>query len=63
MSFETLSDIKKISTKAIGLYQQAYITFKEKKPVEKFFNIWSHNIYEEIVRIILLSLSREQRDL
>src|SRR6266496_554973 len=61
-SFETLGDIEKISTKAIGLYQQAYITFKEKKLVEKFFNIWSHNIYEEIVRIIPLSLSREQRD-
>src|SRR6266496_4088862 len=62
-SFETLGDIEKISTKAIGLYQQAYITFKEKKLVEKFFTIWSHKIYEEIVRIIPLSLSHEQRDL
>src|SRR6266498_4340459 len=61
-AFEQLGEIEKISTKAVGLYQQAYITYIDKKSVDKLANIWSFNLFRDVVRVTPISLSKECRE-
>ncbi|GBB85546.1 hypothetical protein RclHR1_12030006 [Rhizophagus clarus] len=58
-SFCLLGEIEKIETKAVGMYQQAFITYKDACPVQRFYNKWSHYIGKEYVRVTPVSLSEE----
>ncbi|GES74101.1 hypothetical protein GLOIN_2v1783570 [Rhizophagus clarus] len=60
-SFCLLGEIKKIETKAVGMYQQAFITYKDAVSVQRFYSKWSHYIRKEYVRVTPVSLSEEQR--
>ncbi|GBB95851.1 hypothetical protein RclHR1_26290001 [Rhizophagus clarus] len=62
-SFCLLGEIEKIETKAVGMYQQAFITYKDACPVQRFYNKWSHYIGKEYVRVTPVSLSEEQREI
>ncbi|GES87044.1 hypothetical protein GLOIN_2v1786507 [Rhizophagus clarus] len=60
-SFCLLGEIEKIETKAVGMYQQAFITYKDAVSVQRFYSKWSHYIGKEYVRVTPVSLSEEQR--
>ncbi|GBB86489.1 hypothetical protein RclHR1_25010003 [Rhizophagus clarus] len=54
-----LREIEKIETKAVGMYQQAFIIYKDACPVQRFYNKWSHYIRKKYVRVTPVSLSEE----
>ncbi|GBC07622.1 hypothetical protein RclHR1_07590003 [Rhizophagus clarus] len=62
-SFSLLGEIERIHTKVLGQYQQAYILYKDASSVQCFFYKWSYFIGKEYVRVTLLSLSEEQREI
>ncbi|RGB26286.1 hypothetical protein C1646_770608 [Rhizophagus diaphanus] len=59
-SFEDLGEIEKLYIMGAGLYQVAFITFKNVDSVKYFNNIWSHHINKDIVRVLPLQLSKEE---
>ncbi|PKY61795.1 hypothetical protein RhiirA4_487285 [Rhizophagus irregularis] len=61
-SFENLGEIEKIYTRGAGLYQVAFITYKEASSIDYFKEQWSYHINKDIVRVLPLLLSKEERE-
>ncbi|CAB4435076.1 unnamed protein product [Rhizophagus irregularis] len=61
-SFEDLGEIEKIYTRGAGLYQVAFITYKESSSIDYFKEQWSYHINKDIVRVLPLLLSKEERE-
>ncbi|PKY47884.1 hypothetical protein RhiirA4_463284, partial [Rhizophagus irregularis] len=61
-SFEDLGEIEKIYTRGAGLYQVAFITYKEASSIDYFKEQWSYHINKDIVRVLPLLLSKEERE-
>ncbi|GBC40447.2 hypothetical protein GLOIN_2v1783570 [Rhizophagus irregularis DAOM 181602=DAOM 197198] len=62
-SFEDLGEIKKIYTRGAGLYQVAFITYKDATSINYFKEQWSYHINKDIVRVLPLLLSKEEREI
>jgi RNA recognition motif-containing protein len=64
-AFKHVGEIEKIHTEARnGMYQHAFITFKDKNSILPYFSDkWYDYIANNIVQIIPLSLSTQQREL
>jgi hypothetical protein len=61
-SFEIIGEIEKLYTRGTGLYQVTFITYKDVSLVEYFYTHWSFHINKDIVRVLLLQLSKEDRE-
>ncbi|GET60351.1 hypothetical protein GLOIN_2v1784626 [Rhizophagus irregularis DAOM 181602=DAOM 197198] len=61
-SFEDLGEIEKIYTRGAGLYQVAFITYKDATSIDYFKEQWSYHINKDIVRVLPLLLSKEERE-
>ncbi|CAB4490147.1 unnamed protein product [Rhizophagus irregularis] len=61
-SFEDLGEIEKIYTRGAGLYQVAFITYKDANSIDYFNEQWSYHINKDIVRVLPLLLSKEERE-
>ncbi|POG69441.1 hypothetical protein GLOIN_2v1777011 [Rhizophagus irregularis DAOM 181602=DAOM 197198] len=61
-SFEDLGKIEKIYTRGAGLYQVAFITYKDANSISYFNEQWSYHINKDIVRVLPLLLSKEERE-
>ncbi|CAB5342091.1 unnamed protein product [Rhizophagus irregularis] len=61
-SFEDLGEIEKIYTRGAGLYQVAFITYKDATSIDYFNEQWSYHINKDIVRVLPLLLSKEERE-
>ena len=61
-SFEDLGEIDKIYTRGAGLYQVAFITYKDADSISYFKEQWSYHINKDIVRVLPLLLSKEERE-
>ncbi|CAB5389067.1 unnamed protein product [Rhizophagus irregularis] len=61
-SFEDLGEIEKIYTRGAGLYQIAFITYKDANSISYFNKQWSYHINKDIVRVLPLLLSKEERE-
>ncbi|CAB5348981.1 unnamed protein product [Rhizophagus irregularis] len=61
-SFEDLGEIEKIYTRGAGLYQVAFITYKDAASIDYFKEQWSYHINKDIVRVLPLLLSKEERE-
>ncbi|CAB4416076.1 unnamed protein product [Rhizophagus irregularis] len=59
-SFENLGEIEKIYTRGAGLYQVAFITYKEASSIDYFKEQWSYHISKDIVRVLPLLLGKEE---
>ncbi|CAB5346210.1 unnamed protein product [Rhizophagus irregularis] len=59
-SFEDLGEIEKIYTRGAGLYQVAFITYKDTTSIDYFKEQWSYHINKDIVRVLPLLLSKEE---
>ncbi|GBC34049.1 hypothetical protein GLOIN_2v1786507 [Rhizophagus irregularis DAOM 181602=DAOM 197198] len=59
-SFEDLGEIEKIYTRGAGLYQVAFITYKDANSIDYFNEQWSYHINKDIVRVLPLLLSKEE---
>ena len=57
--FSQYGKITKVNTKAKGLYQQAYITFKAADSLQIFYNSWSDYIGKNTVRVIPLIFQKK----
>jgi hypothetical protein len=63
-TFERYGTINKLSMVTKGLYQQAYITFADQTAATHFTSqAWSTFIYQDAVRVLPLSLTKEEREL
>src|SRR5438045_8669283 len=63
-SFKRCGTITKISLVTKGLYQQAYISFSDNSAFAHFSNkAWSNFIYNDAVRVLPMTLNKEQRSL
>ncbi|EXX53411.1 hypothetical protein RirG_244150 [Rhizophagus irregularis DAOM 197198w] len=51
-SFEDLGKIEKIYTRGAGLYQVAFITYKDANSISYFNEQWSYHINKDIVRVL-----------
>jgi hypothetical protein len=61
-TFTKFGEIEKISTITKSIYQQAFITFKDKAVMDQFNNTWATFIERHGVRIIPQALTQEARD-
>ena len=61
-SFEEVGEIEKIYTRGAGLYQVAFITYKSEDTVVYFNQQWSYHINKDVVRVLPLQLSQEDRE-
>ncbi|CAB5348524.1 unnamed protein product [Rhizophagus irregularis] len=61
-SFEELGEIEKIYMRGAGLYQVAFITYKDANSIDYFIEQWSYHINKDIVRVLPLLLSKEERE-
>ncbi|CAB4403381.1 unnamed protein product [Rhizophagus irregularis] len=61
-SFEDLGEIEKIYIRGAGFYQVAFITYKEASSIDYFKEQWSYHISKDIVRVLPLLLSKEERE-
>ncbi|GET57257.1 hypothetical protein GLOIN_2v1885182 [Rhizophagus irregularis DAOM 181602=DAOM 197198] len=61
-SFEDLGEIEKIYTRGAGLYQVAFITYKDATSIDYLKEQWSYHINKDIVRVLPLLLSKEERE-
>ncbi|CAB5392161.1 unnamed protein product [Rhizophagus irregularis] len=61
-SFEDFGKIEKIYTRGAGLYQVAFITYKDATSIDYFKEQWSYHINKDIVRVLPLLLSKEERE-
>ncbi|CAB5350295.1 unnamed protein product [Rhizophagus irregularis] len=61
-SFEDLGEIEKIYMRGAGLYQVAFITYKDANSINYFNEQWSYHINKDIVRVLPLLLSKEEHE-
>jgi hypothetical protein len=63
-AFGIYGDIEKVSRKIDGLYQTVYVTYQNKKSIERFYdNKWASHVNENTVRVIPIMLNDEKRKL
>ncbi|CAB5388465.1 unnamed protein product [Rhizophagus irregularis] len=61
-SFEDLGEIEKIYTRGAGLYQVAFIMYKDANSIDYFNEQWSYHINKDIVRVLPLLLNKKERE-
>ncbi|GBB95393.1 hypothetical protein RclHR1_25250001 [Rhizophagus clarus] len=59
--FEHIGEIENCYTRGLGMYQTAYITFKDKAALNYFTNNWSCHVSKDIVRVLPIKMSQEDR--
>jgi len=61
-AFETFGEITKLDMQTRGIYQHAFIIFKDLDTVGTFQNLWSGFVLKHSVRILPLNLDQNQRN-